>query len=134
MTRLPASHFRRTRVTSAFTLVEVLVAMVFMGVLMPVIVSAITLSNRTAISAERSAAAVQLAENRLGELLPGNAWSNGETRGECGPEWPGYRWEMTREEWQSGKMTQLTMRVFFPVQGQEHEVQVSTLVSATLQE
>jgi Tfp pilus assembly protein PilV len=133
MTGITASMKNRGRTASAFTFVEVLAAMVFMGVLLPVIVSALTVSNRAAIQAERSAMAVQLAENRLSELMPGKAWSSAQSRGDCGAEWPGYRWEMTQESWQSGKMTELTMHVFYPVQGQEHEVRVSTLVSETLQ-
>lgn len=123
---------RSSRARSAFTFVEVLAAMVFMGILVPVIVSALTLSNRTSIMAERSASAVQLAENRLSELIPGKAWSSAQTKGDCGTDWPGYRWEMTKDSWQSGKMTELTMHVFYAVQGQEHEVRVSTLVSDTL--
>jgi len=48
---------RNHRSDFAFTFVEVLAAMVFMGILMPVVISALTLSNRAAVTAERSAMA-----------------------------------------------------------------------------
>ena len=37
-----------------FTLVEVLAALAFLGILIPVVVSALTVSNRAAVIAERS--------------------------------------------------------------------------------
>ena len=112
-----------------FTLIEVLAAMVFLGILMPVVISALLVSNRAAVVAERSTVAVQLGENRLNELLLGNAWSSGETRGEFGDDWPGYRWEMRKATWQTTSMTELTLDVYFQVQGREHDVQLSTLAS-----
>jgi type II secretory pathway pseudopilin PulG len=117
---------------SAFTFVEVLAALAFLGILIPVIVSALTLANRAAVIAERTSIATQLAENQLNELTVANAWSTAESRGDFAPEWPGYRWELTRAAWESGAMTELTMTVFFPVQGREHETRLSTLVNETL--
>ncbi len=79
--------------------------------------------------AERATVAVQLAENRLNELMLNNEWLSGETRGDFGEEWPGYRWELTRADWEAGEMVELTMNVFFEVQGREHDVRLSTLAS-----
>jgi len=119
---------------AGFTFVEVLAALVFLGILMPVVISALLLSNRAGLIAERSTNAMQLAENRLGELLLPSAPGTGESRGDFGQEWPGYRWELTRGDWQSGSgMTELTMTAFFKVQGQEHDVRVTTLASPTQQ-
>ena len=123
---------KASRNTAAFTFVEILAALVFLGILMPVVVSALTFSNRAAVIAERSAAAVRLAENQLNEVLLDDAWSSAASRGEFGPEWPGYRWELTRGDWEAGPMTELTLDVFFPVQGTEHTVRLTTLVSELL--
>lgn len=128
---------RRTRGASparraGFTFVEVLAALVFLGILIPVVVSALTLSNRTGVVSERSTVAAQLADNRLNELMPNNEWVSAETRGDCGEEWPDFRWELTRADWEGTEMVELTMHVFFQVQGREHEVHLSTLVSEAL--
>ena len=116
----------------AFTFVEVLAAMVFLGILMPVVVSALTVANRAAVVAERSTIAAQLGENKLGELMLGNAWSSAGTRGDFGTEWSGYRWQLTKATWEAGAMTELTLDVFFKVQGTEHDARLSTLVDESL--
>ena len=116
---------------NGFTFVEVLAALAFLGILIPVIVSALTLANRASVVAERTSKALQLAENRLNELIALNTWSAGETRGDFGELHPGYRWEMIQRGWEAGPMTELTLEVSFEVQGKQHEVQLSTLVSET---
>jgi type II secretory pathway pseudopilin PulG len=117
-----------------FTFVEVLAAMVFLGILIPVVISALMVSNRAAVVAERSTIAMQLGENRLSELMLQDAWTTAESRGDFGQEWPGYRWELKRQDWQSGAMTELTLDVFFAVQGQEHDVRLSTLTNESLKQ
>ncbi len=118
--------------TAAFTFIEVLAAMLFVAILMPVVVGAILTSNRVAVAAERSGHAVQLAENKLAELVVDNAWTSAETRGDFGQEWSGYRWELSQATWESGDMVELTMRVFFPLQGTEQSLRLSTLVSDSI--
>ena len=117
-----------------FTFVEVLAALLFLAILVPAVVSGLVLSNRLSVLSERNAAAEELAENKLNELLIDDAWeSTSDTRGDFGTDWPGYRWEMEQEDWAGdavNTMTELTMQVFFNVQGHEHSVRLTTLVSA----
>ena len=123
---------KRARRNLAFTLVEVLAALAFMGILVPVVVEALMVSNRAAIVAERSAVAAQLGENRIGELMLADAWSSAGSSGDFGAEWPGYRWELLKADWQTGAMTELTIKILFQVQGRDHTVQLSTLVNSSL--
>lgn len=116
----------------AFTLVEMLAALAFLGILMPVVVSALLVASRAGTVAERAAIATQLCENRLNELMLADAWTTENARGDFGAEWPNYRWELTKTDWASGAMTELGLTVFYKVQGNEHEVRLSTLVSETL--
>lgn len=122
----------RTTRRAGFTLVEMLAAMAFLGILMPVVISALLVSNRAAEVSERSTIAMQLAENRLGEMMLGGAWSSESNRGDFGAQWPGYRWELEQAAWETGTMTELTLTVFFPVQGAEQEVRLTTLASDSL--
>ena len=66
------------------------------------------------------------------ELIDGN-WASATTNaGDFGQDYPGFHWEMKQETWQGDTvnlMTQLTMEVFFPVQGGEHSVRLATLVN-----
>ena len=120
------------RRTHAFTFVEILAAMVFLGITIPVIVSALTVSNRAAVTAERGAIAAQLAENKLSELLLDDAWSSAGGGGDFGVEYPGYRYALTKRDWESGVMTELTLEVFYKVQGVEQSAQLCTLVNEEL--
>lgn len=115
-----------------FTFVEILACLAFLGILIPVVVSALMVANRAAGVSERSTIAAQLCENRLNEMLLNDAWTTEGERGDFGPERPGYRWELAKSDWESGAMTELTLTVFFPVQGREHEVRLSTLVNESL--
>ena len=116
----------------AFTFVEVLAAMVFLGILMPVVIQALLIGNRAAVVAERSTIAAQLGENKLAELMLGDAWSTAATSGTFGADWTGYRWALTKATWESGAMTELTLDVFYKVQGTEHDARLSTLVNESL--
>ncbi len=116
----------------AFTFVEVLAAMVFLGILMPVMISGLLTANRAGEAAERSTIAAQLAENKLGELMLGNAWSSANAGGDFGTEYSGYRWALTKPSWQTSTMTELTLDVFYKVQGTEHSARLSTLVDSSL--
>ena len=115
--------------THAFTLVEVLACLTFLGILIPVVVGALLTANRAGAISERSGLAAQLGENRLGELMLNNEWSSAAQRGDFGADYPGYRWEMTKTDWGNGAMTQLTLDVIFQVQGVEHRVQLATLAN-----
>ena len=114
---------------AAFTFVETLAAMAFLGLLIPVLVAALHLASGAGSAAERSTIAMQLGENRLNEMTLGDEWTSAESRGDFGTDWPGYRWELTKADWQSGTMTELGLGVFFTVQGREREVRLTTLVN-----
>lgn len=116
-----------------FTFVEVLAALLFLAVVIPTIVSALSLSNRASEMTERGAAAGELAENKLNEMLVNDAWQTAQaTSADCGPDWPGYRWQLTQTPWatdSAANMTDLKVEVFFKVQGVERGVAVDTLVN-----
>jgi len=123
-------HSRTTALGPAgFTFVEVLAAMLFLAILVPAILQALTLANRASEVSERSAIAAELASNKLGELTLNDAWSNADAKGDFGNEWPGYRYEVTQATWDVDSMTQLSVNVFYPVQGKERSLQLVTLVS-----
>ena len=121
------------RRTSGFTFVEVLAALLFLGITIPAVVGALMVGGRAATVSERRAIATELLENRLSELMIDNTWKNAASRGEFGADYPGYRYEMTQANWKNDTaMTELTFKVFFKVQGQEYDVQLTTLVNDQL--
>ncbi len=120
---------RDQKLRRAFTLVEILATLAFLGLVLPVAVKAILMATRTAEIAERSQIAEQLGENKLAELMLADAWTSAESRGTFSDDRPGYRWELKRNDWETGAMTELDLQVFYPVQGSEQSLQLSTLVN-----
>ncbi len=131
--RTPTATGSRYRLSAnrGFTFVEILAALLFLAMLVPVITEGLTMANRASVISERSALAGELAVNKVNELTLNNAWASGETKGDFGKDWPDYRWQMTQGQWKSGTMTELTMEVFYPLQGKERSVRLATLVSLT---
>jgi type II secretory pathway pseudopilin PulG len=130
-----AGSLRPSLRQNGFTFVEILAALTFMAILVPVLVSALTLANRTAEIADRTSTAMQLGENQLSQLLIGNNWQSAGGSGDFGASWPGYQWKVDQTPWpqdNNNAMIQLTMHVTFPVQGSQREIQLTTLVSTSL--
>ncbi len=123
--------YRRSR--GAFTFVEVLAALLFLAVVVPAVVTALTISNRASEIADRGSLAGQLAENKLDEMLVDNAWQSPlASSGTFGDALPGYRWTLSVNNWTADTtnvVNELRVDVFYPVQGQERNVHLSTLVN-----
>ena len=124
---------KRFRQRCGFTMVEILAALAFLGILMPAVISALLVSNRAAVLSERRAIAAQLGENELNELLLADAWRSAGSQGNFGTDRSGYRWQLEKNTWSSstGTMTELTLDVFFTVQGREQSLQLSTLANSS---
>lgn len=111
-----------------FTFAELLAAMVFLAVVVPVALEGYALASRSSVLSQRKTAAVRLAERLIGENAVTGDWRYGIGRGDFAPAWPGYRWELIREPWTESGITALHAVVYFPVQGIERYVRLTTLV------
>jgi Tfp pilus assembly protein PilV len=124
---------RSRRRPGGFTFVEVLAALLFLAIVVPAIVEALTLANRASVMAERHAIAGELAENKLAELVVDNNWTNAPgNSGDFGAGSPGYRWQMTTNNWAAdtiNQMTELAVDVYYTVQGRQYNVHLVTLVA-----
>ena len=118
---------------AGFTLAEVLAAMLFMAIVIPVAMEGLRIASRAGSVAGRKGVAVQLADSKLNELIAINQWRNTGQVGIFGEQWPGYRWTMKNELWSEGTMRLITVEVTYPAQNQDYSVQLSTLVQDTIQ-
>lgn len=114
--------------TRGFTFVEILAAMVFMAIVIPVAIQGITMANRIGVSAQRKRIATQLADRQLSEIVLTREWESGSSQGDFGEDYPNYKWTMTADEWSEDDMIQVTVEVAYQVQGQDNFVRLSTLV------
>ena len=118
---------------AGFTLAEVLAAMLFMAIVIPVAMEGLRIASRAGSVAGRKSVAAQLADSKLNELIAMNQWRNTSQGGIFGDQWPGYRWTMKNELWSEGAMRLVTVEVVYPAQSQDYTVQLSTLVQDTIQ-
>jgi len=114
-----------------FTLVEVLAALLFMAILVPVTVQAIRVASRAGQVADRKVVAARVAERVLNELLVTGALMQNSSSGTIEEGDRSYEWTMTSETWTEDQMNLVTVSVTYEVQGQEFDVQLSTLFDGT---
>ena len=111
----------------AFTLVEVLAALLVMAIVIPVAMQGMSVASRAGILGGRKAAAMRVAERVLNEQfitgqLNQNTASGSITEGDTT-----YPWTIQSATWPQDAMTQVTVHVTFTVQGKDYEVTASTL-------
>src|SRR5258707_9229 len=132
------THSRPTgngRNTCAFTLAEVLAAMVFMAILIPVALEGLSIASRAGEVAVRKSEGALVAEKILNETIATTNWN---TSGQSGTVRQGirdFRWKLNNEAWnqdssQSG-MRLLSVEVTFEAQGRDYTLRMSTLADSS---
>ena len=118
---------------AAFTLAEVLAALVFMAIVIPVALKALGVANRAGEVSYRKGAAARVGERVLNEML---VTSQSQSLSQTGVAYEGqqqYRWTIRSEPWTQDAMLLVSVEVIFAVQGRDYDVHLSTLVSNTVQ-
>ena len=141
---------RVTRRVSAFTLAEVLAAMLFLAIVIPVAVEALHVSSLAGEVAARKGAAARIADRVLNESLVTTNWSGGTQNGTVTEGALDFHWTLTSQSWpqdsmqsananpmqgsiQQGTMM-LTAEVKFQAQGKDYSVKLSTLANSQTQQ
>ena len=115
----------------AFTLAEVLAAMLFLAIVIPVAVEALHVSSLAGEVAVRKGAAARIADRILNESLVTTNWSGGGQSGTVAEGALDFNWTLTTQNWpQDSTMQLLTTEVKFPAQGKDYSVKLSTLVNS----
>jgi type II secretory pathway pseudopilin PulG len=120
-------------VRAAFTLVEVLAALAFMAIVIPVAVDGLRIANRAGQVGQRKAVAARIAERVLNEVVITGQFRSTTQSGTVQEGVQAYQWFMRSEPWPMDAMLLVTVQVNFPVQGREFDVRLSTLVDNSTQ-
>lgn len=120
----------RHRRSRGFTLAEVLAALLFMAIVIPVSVEGVRLANRAGVVAQRKVIAARLADNLLNELIASGRWQDSSQSGFFDEAPTGFRWRLQNEPWPVDSMRLLTVEVLFDVQNTEYRVALSTVVDS----
>jgi len=118
----------RNRNCRAFTLAEVLAAMLFLAIVIPAAVEAMHLASLAGEVAARKGAAARVADRILNESLVTTNWSNGTQSGTTSEGAEEFRWTLTSAAWpENAALMTLTAEVKFTAQGKDYAVKLNTL-------
>jgi len=119
------------RAEAGFTLAEVMAALLFMAIVIPVAVKGLQVASRAGEVAQRKVVAARLAERLLNESLITTNWNRASQQGVIMEGPIQYSWAMRTETWTTeGNIAAprlLSVMVEFPVQNQKYSVRLSTL-------
>ena len=115
------------RKIAAFTLAEVLAALMFMAIVIPVAIEAMHVASLSGEVAARKGAAARIADRILNGSLVTTNWNNGAQDGTLSEGALDFRWKLTSEDWSLNTMKILTAEVTFSAQGKDYSVTLSTL-------
>ncbi len=111
---------------SAFTLVEVLAAIVVISIVVPVAMQGVSLALAAAQNARKSAEAAQLAESKLAEVTTQTTLMAG-SQGGTFDTMPGYSWQAQTVSRDMG-LLEVTVQVTWTARGAPRTVSVSSWV------
>jgi Tfp pilus assembly protein PilV len=124
------------RATAGFTLAEVLAALLFMAIVIPVALEGMHVASRAGSVAVRRTDAARVAERILNENIATTNWNGGSSQSGTAAEGAQqFRWTMLSEPWNVDpnlpNLRLLSVEVAYSAQGRESSVRLSTVVDST---
>jgi type II secretory pathway pseudopilin PulG len=128
------SNIRRSGQSAGFTLAEVMAAMVFMAILIPVALEGLSIASRAGEVAVRKSEAALVAERLLNENVVTTNWNRSSQNGTLRQGIRDFRWSLRNDPWNQdvnvNTIRLLSVEVKFDVQGRDYTVRMSTLVDS----
>jgi type II secretory pathway pseudopilin PulG len=116
---------------AAFTLAEVLAAMAFLVILIPVVVMCLQIASRAGEVAQRKSEAARVAERILNESIVTTNWNQSAQNGTVNDGLRQFDWTLQNEPWTQDPIRLLTVQVKYTVQGRDYFVHLSTLADGS---
>jgi prepilin-type N-terminal cleavage/methylation domain-containing protein len=118
-----------------FTLAEVLAALLFMAIVVPVAMEGLHIASLAGAVAQRKGQAARIAEQVLNESLVTTNWSQSLQSGTTLEGQREFRWTLRSDPWTQDPaqnvMRQLSVEVLFTAQNRQYSVKLSTLVDTS---
>jgi type II secretory pathway pseudopilin PulG len=126
---------RARKSASGFTLAEVLAALVFMAILIPVAIEGISIASRSGEVAARKSDAALVAESVLNEMIVTTNWNSSLQNGNVRQGIHDFQWTLHNDPWNQDPnattMRQLSVEVKYTAQGRDYSVRLATLVDSS---
>jgi prepilin-type N-terminal cleavage/methylation domain-containing protein len=116
------------RCCSAFTLIEVLAALLLLAIVIPVALEALQTASLAGDVAARKGEAARVADEVLNQNIITTNWNFGTQNGTVNDDGREFDWTLSSQSWPvNSAMQLLTAQVRFSVLGRDYSVQLSTL-------
>jgi type II secretory pathway component PulJ len=115
----------------AFTLAEVLAALAFMAIVIPVAVEGLQVANRAGLLSQRKLVAARLAERVLNEAIVTGMWRDAAQPEEIQADGQTVKVTIKAETWVEESVYLVTAEAVYTVQGEEFQLNLATLVNDT---
>jgi len=120
------------RASAGFTLAEVLAAMLFLAIVIPVAVAGLRIASLAGEVGARKAVACRIADRVMNEAVVTRQFQKSYLSGTVHEGVLDYRWTLSVEPSGLDSLRAATAEVTFPAQGKDYSVSVTTLVDASL--
>jgi hypothetical protein len=125
------------RAASAFTLAEVLAALMFMAIVIPVAIEGLHIASLAGTVAERKGEAARVAQRLLAESLVTTNWNQSVQSGTLTEGRRQFRWTLQNDPWNQDPnqnvIRQLSVEVVYTAQNRDYAVRMSTLADSSQQ-
>ncbi len=111
-----------------FTFIEILATIALLTIVLPSVMTGISIGLGACDLARQEAQAAGLAHDKLMEILADSQNQQADLSGDFGQTWPAYRWMAQSSEWESGTLRQVDVVVTWQAGGRERFVTLSSLV------
>lgn len=120
---------KRSKAAQAFTLMEVLAALLFMAIVIPVAVQGVRIASLAGEVGLRKKAAARIGQSVLDEMRANTQNQTGVSAGQVQEGSVNYQYSIRTQTWPEDAMRLATVDVTFAVQGKNYDVQLSTLLA-----
>jgi type II secretory pathway pseudopilin PulG len=128
----PARHPNAVkRALRAFTLAEVLAAMLFMAIVIPVAMQALRIASTAGEVGQRKLMAARIGNKIMNELKVTGQLQNSTQSGVVTQNGLSFNWSARNQSWTedaTSPMTLATLTISFPAEGKNYDVQLNTLL------
>lgn len=121
----------RSHLRKGFTLVEVLTVIAIVSIILPGVMYGLSQASGIASASKQRSKAVEIAHNKLTELVVTGNWLMGDTQGDINDEPTVYHWQTQTKEWTESNLEELTVEVSWQLRGNTRKVSLTTLVTST---
>ena len=111
-----------------FTFIEVLVTLIFAGIVLPVTMRGIALATTAASESRKRSEATFLAHNMIAEIVSSEKFDFVSISGDFLPEQQDYTWTAELSAWEGETVKELVVQVFWKSRNHEQSVSLATLV------